>query len=82
MGWRGGGGGGGGGGGSPLCLGGKRTCMYAITIYNINMVYISVQVQRGTYYEQVSSSSKERLQFFKKDTHMIGQQTILHALIT
>ena len=81
MGWR-GGGGGGGGRGSHLCLGAKIPCMYAITIYNINMVYISVQVQRGTYYEQVSSSSKERLQFFKKDTHMIGQQTILHALIT
>lgn len=27
-------------------------------------------------------SSKERLQCFKKDTHMIGQQTLLHALIT
>lgn len=77
-----GGGGWGGGRGSHLCLGAKIPCMYAITIYNINMVYISVQVQRGTYYEQVSSSSKERLQFFKKDTHMIGQQTILHALIT
>ena len=49
-----GGGGGGGGRGSHICLGAKIPCMYAITIYNINMV-ISVQVQRGTYYEQVSS---------------------------
>ena len=38
--------------GSHICLGAKIPCMYAI--YNINMV-ISVQVQRGTYYEQVSS---------------------------
>lgn len=45
-----------GAGGSLICLGAKIPCMYAITIYNINMVnmVISVQVQRGTYYEQVS----------------------------
>ena len=34
------------------------------------------------HWDFISLSSQERLQFFKKDKHMIYQQTLLHALIT